>query len=107
MKIISLRSVGLGDSQVKITYMGDIGQASDPTPIPLVVKLGEKYSSEIKIVAIELLSGDYLPTMRNLSTYDGHTYYYKVTTSDGHVRVLPEQSYIAEWADDEGDQDDE
>lgn len=99
MKIISLQSIGLGRLNPEYRSM--------PVNEELFAKVGSPnpFIGSEKVVSIELATGDYVPTIRSLVTYDNHTYYYKVTTSDGHIRVLPEQSYIAEWAED-GDSDD-
>lgn len=96
MKIISLQSVGLGRLNPNYRAM--------PVNEELFVKVGNPnpfIGGSEKVVSIELVAGVRVPKIPSLVTYNNHTYYYKATTSDGHIRVLPEQSYIAEWTDDE------
>ncbi|WP_260361647.1 hypothetical protein [Leuconostoc pseudomesenteroides] len=92
MKIVSLQSVGLGAVFPSGSYEG-INE-------PYVLKVGEKLkdgrSEELDITVTEIGFGDIYDGMempRQDSTYF-------VYTSDGHIRVFPEDKYIAEWSDD-------
>ncbi|MGR8774218.1 hypothetical protein [Leuconostoc citreum] len=86
MKIVSLQSVGLG------TIFSGINE-------PYTIKVGENlydgrgYSLDVTVTKIEFgfeYQGTGLPAQPD-------TYF--VHTSDGHVRVLPEDKYIAEWSE--------
>ncbi|BAP85506.1 hypothetical protein LOOC260_109670 [Paucilactobacillus hokkaidonensis JCM 18461] len=94
MKIISLQSVGLGTANRELK--------TGAFPEELFVKVGSPnpFIGASRVVLIELIAGNEQPMQRcdEMSYYDQ---YYKVITSDGHIRVLPEQSYIAEWVDDD------
>lgn len=105
MKIISLQSVGLGDCEQD-------ANTGNMSPTPMVQMIGYPFElnpygpiddRNAKVVSIELVTGNGLP-MQFIGEGRWTSYsnlYYKVTTSDGHIRVLPEQSYIAEWVDDD------
>lgn len=94
MKIVSLQSVGLGDIEpgidgrvfAKPVYY-EVGE--------MVAKFGYRMTgNEPKVTKIEFgfdYQGTELPAQPD-------TYF--VHTSDGHVRVLPADKYIAEWSDD-------
>lgn len=101
MKIVSLQSAGLGDCDEAVEGVH---------PIPLIISIGHVFPfgfEGVPIKLIELVDGNYtginaLDAMK-YATKSMETLYYKVTTSDGHIRMLPEQSYIAEWAEAEDD----
>ncbi len=104
MKIISLQSVGLG------AYEQD-GITGNMSPTPMVKMIGFPFDTNPygptsedtpKVVSIELAIDSMLPRNTTDDGWIGYSdLYYKVTTSDGHIRLLPEQSYIAEWVDDD------
>ena len=88
MKIVSLQSIGLGDCD----------QVFDGVhPIPLIISVGHIFPfgfEKTPVTTIKLVEDcmvDHYPA--------NGSWYYKVTTSDGHVRMLPERSYIAECAE--------
>lgn len=90
MKIISLQSVGLGAVFPSASYEG-INE-------PYVLKVGEnlydgrEYSLDVTVTEIgfgDMYHGSELPKQED-------TYF--VYTSDGHIRVLPADKYIAEWS---------
>lgn len=93
MKIVSLQSVGIAN----LYPTGTTG--------PLIIHVGTNYahdSSEQDVTSIELI--DYAIT--NLGAYMGTEHgqrlmspHYEVKTADGHIRVLPLDYYIAEWAE--------
>ena len=92
MKIASLQSVGLGAVFPSGSYEG-INE-------PYVLEVGEKLKDgrgeelDITVTDITYLS-DYIT---NKEANDILPDYYKVHTSDGHIRVLPADKYIAEWS---------
>lgn len=93
MKIVSLQSVGLGAVYPVSSYDG-INE-------PYVLNVGEKLKDgrggklDVTVTEITHLS-DYLT---NKDANDIIPDYYKVHTSDGHIRVLPADKYIAEWGE--------
>ena len=93
MKIVSLQSVGLG------TYFS--GDEDVTTYSPTLYIVGDSVErigyfnngNEPKITKIEF--GDLYHGMEMPRQDD--TYF--VYTSDGHIRVLPADKYIAEWSE--------
>lgn len=90
MKIVSLQSVGLGNIGMEtservfakpIRY--EVGER--------VAKLGYLMSgNEPKVTEINYQQAD----------FDAYGFeIYTVNTSDGHIRVLPADKYIAEWSE--------
>lgn len=97
MKIVSLQSVGLGRINPKFTAM--------PVYEELFVAVDQEsplglYAEKKKVVSIDLVEGEDLPSSKCSDCYYGDTIYYRVTTDDKHVFVLPANKYIAEWVDD-------
>ncbi|MCT4412843.1 hypothetical protein [Leuconostoc pseudomesenteroides] len=100
MKIVSLQSVGLGTFYVERTI-------NEPVYVPHTFYLNgyiddlqgnfevDKDGNKITVTEITHLS-DYLT---NKEANDILPDYYKVHTSDGHIRVLPADKYIAEWSE--------
>lgn len=93
MKIISLQSVGLGDTTLgwnekvfaKPLYY-EVGEG--------VVKVGYLMSGkEPKVTAI------YVVNTSGRNEPHAIPQMYLVYTSDGHVRTLPADKYIAEWGE--------
>lgn len=90
MKIVSLQSVGLGDIEpgidgrvfAKPVYY-EVGE--------MVAKFGYRLTgNEPKVTEIHYQQGD----------FDAYGFeIYTVHTSDGHIRVLPADKYIAEWGE--------
>lgn len=90
MKIVSLQSVGLGDIEpgidgqifAKPVYY-EVGE--------MVAKFGYRMTgNEPKVTEINYQQGD----------FDAYGFeIYTVHTSDGHIRVLPADKYIAEWSE--------
>lgn len=95
MKIVSLQSVGLG-----AVFSGDNGATGFNQPYTITV--GENlydgfgYSLNVTVTEITHLS-EYLTTYKEENEILPD--YYKVHTSDGHIRVLPADKYIAEWSE--------
>ena len=99
MKIVSLQSVGLGTFYVERTINEPVyvphtfylnGYIDDLQGNFEVDKDGNKITvTEIKNIPYFGVSGDSIPA---LGTYEVHT-------SDGHIRVLPADKYIAEWSE--------
>ncbi|TDV88493.1 hypothetical protein C7818_11712 [Leuconostoc mesenteroides] len=99
MKIVSLQSVGLGTFYVERTI-------NEPVYVPYYVAVGAMVDDlrggyegviggdKITVTEITHLS-DYVT---NKEANDILPDYYKVHTSDGHIRVLPADKYIAEWS---------
>ncbi|MDN2450974.1 hypothetical protein [Leuconostoc sp. UCMA20149] len=93
MKIVSLQSVGLG------TYFS--GNEDETTYSPTLYIVGDGIErvgyfdngNEPKVTKIEF--GDLYHGMEMPRQDD--TYF--VYTSDGHIRVLPADKYIAEWSE--------
>ena len=96
MKIVSLQSVGLGTFYVERNI-------NEPVYVPYYICEGgmvddlqggyEGVIGEDKITVTEInyQQGD----------FDAYGFeIYTVHTSDGHIRVLPADKYIAEWSDD-------
>lgn len=86
MKIVSLQSVGLG-----AIFSG----VNEPYTIKVGKNLydGRGYSLDVTVTKIEFgfeYQGTGLPAQPD-------TYF--VYTSDGHIRVLPADKYIAEWSE--------
>ena len=94
MKIVSLQSVGLG----AVAFDG-VTWRNQPSTFtlgrPVLDPDGNGYEDNITVTEIAHLS-DYLT---NKEAYDILPDYYKVHTSDGHIRVLPADKYIAEWGE--------
>ena len=93
MKIVSLQSVGLGAVFPSGSYEG-INE-------PYVLKVGEKITDgrgeELGVIVTKITHlSDYIT---NKDANDIIPDYYKVHTSDGHIRVLPADKYIAEWSE--------
>ncbi|MGQ4573729.1 hypothetical protein ACUIJP_06560 [Leuconostoc pseudomesenteroides] len=93
MKIVSLQSVGLG-----AIFSGGNGTTGFNEPYTITVGEnlydGRGYSLDVTVTEIKNIpyfgmSGDSIPA---LGTYEVHT-------SDGHIRVLPADKYIAEWSE--------
>ena len=91
MKIVSLQSVGLG------TYFS--GNEDETTYSPTLYIVGDgierigyfNNGNEPKVTEINYQQGD----------FDAYGFeIYTVHTSDGHIRVLPADKYIAEWIND-------
>ena len=81
MKIVSLQSVGLG------------AIFSDGNNEPYNITVGENlydgrgYSLDVTVTEIN-----------HIKPYQSFEYY-EAKTSDGHIRVLPADKYIAEWSE--------
>ncbi|WP_273712419.1 hypothetical protein [Leuconostoc mesenteroides] len=98
MKIVSLQSVGLGTHYVERTI-------NAPVYVPYYIGVGGMvdnlrggYDGVIggdKITVTKIEFGQDYHGME-LPKQDG-TYF--VHTSDGHIRVLPADKYIAEWSE--------
>ncbi|WP_273706314.1 hypothetical protein [Leuconostoc mesenteroides] len=86
MKIVSLQSVGLG-----AIFSG--GNGATGFNEPYILKVGKKlkdgrgYSLDVTVTEIN-----------HIKPYQSFEYY-EVKTSDGHIRVLPAEKYIAEWSE--------
>lgn len=92
MKIVSLQSVGLG-----AIFSG--GNGTTGFNEPYTIEVGENlydgrgYSLDVTVTEIgfgDLYHGTEMPRQDD-------TYF--VYTSDGHIRVLPADKYIAEWSE--------
>jgi len=98
MKIMSLQSVGLGRINPRFTAM--------PVHEELFIAvdqespLGSYIKKRPKVISIDLVEGEDLPSSECSDFYYGDTIYYRVTTDDKHIFVLPLKQYIAEWVDD-------
>ncbi|WP_273948078.1 hypothetical protein [Leuconostoc mesenteroides] len=98
MKIVSLQSVGLGtfyveraiDAPVYVPYYIGVGAMVDDLRGGYEGLIGE---DKITVTKIEF-GGDYhgIELPKQEGTYFVHT-------SDGHIRVLPADKYIAEWSE--------
>lgn len=89
MNIVSLQSAGLG-----AIFSG--GNGATGFNEPYIITVGENlydsrgYSLDITVAEIHYQQGD----------FDGYGFeIYTVHTSDGHIRVLPADKYIAEWGE--------
>ncbi|CAK1227313.1 hypothetical protein R55227_BLOPHJLP_00251 [Fructobacillus tropaeoli] len=93
MKILSLQSVGLG----AVFPSGDFQGINEP----YVVKVGEKIKDgrgkELDITVTDIT--DSFVFIHGSTSSDKYRDYYKVETSDGHIRFLPKDKYIAEWGE--------
>lgn len=91
MKIVSLQSIGLGDYDPTIEGMLQ----------PLVIGINHNYPyGGRRVELIELVAGGHMGIAnREPATYFSEKRYFRVVTSDRHIRIFPEQSYIAEWAE--------
>lgn len=98
MKIISLQSVGIGDASFVVTNLN---------LAPMAIRDGDYYpGTNILVTLIELTWGAFEHITNNYECPLPDVACFKIVTADGHFRLLPEQSYIAEWVDDEdGDSD--
>lgn len=88
MKIVSLQSVGLGAAYTRRDGEQII------TPYGIYVGATLLYSagnySDVTVTEINYQQGD----------FDAYGFeIYTVHTSDGHIRVLPADKYIAEWSE--------
>ncbi|MDY5163309.1 hypothetical protein RQW99_01930 [Leuconostoc falkenbergense] len=89
MKIVSLQSVGLG-----AIFSGGNGTTGFNEPYLITVGEnlydGREYSLNVTVTEINYQQGD----------FDAYGFeIYTVHTSDGHIRVLPADKYIAEWSE--------
>lgn len=103
MKIVSLQSVGLGDSSTSSPVRGEYSPYLEVSP--LIIRVDAKCpcsSMWSKVVSIELdwSAGECLRSK------DGHRNgpgrfdpEYLVRTEDKHIFVFPAKSYIAEWVE--------
>ncbi|GIC69581.1 hypothetical protein [Fructobacillus tropaeoli] len=91
MKILSLQSVGLGAVFPSGEFLG-INE-------PFIFKVGEKLKDgrgkELDITVTDITDG----FISDLMARENYKEFYKVKTSDGHIRVLPKDKYIAEWGE--------
>ncbi|MCT3116122.1 hypothetical protein [Leuconostoc lactis] len=98
MKIVSLQSVGLGtfyvertsDQPVYVPYYIGVGSMVDDLRGGYEGVIGEDRITVTKIEFGWDYHGIELPKQEG-------TYF--VHTSDGHIRVLPADKYIAEWSE--------
>lgn len=81
MKIVSLQSVGLG----AIFSVGN----NEPYTITVGENLYDGRGYELDVIVNDI---------NHIKPYKSFEYY-EVKTSDGHVRVLPTDKYIAEWSE--------
>ncbi len=91
MKIVSLQSVGLGAIFSGGEHVNGFGFNE-----PYVLKVGKKIKDGrggelgVTVTEINYQQGD----------FDAYGFeIYTVHTSDGHIRVLPADKYIAEWSE--------
>ncbi|MDP0487165.1 hypothetical protein Q8A50_06255 [Leuconostoc mesenteroides] len=91
MKIVSLQSVGLGAIFSGGEHVNGFGFNE-----PYVLKVGEKVKDgrgeelDVTVIEIKYQQGD----------FDAYGFeIYTVHTSDGHIRVLPADKYIADWSE--------
>ena len=95
MKIVSLQSVGLGTFYVERAI-------NEPVYVPYYICVGGMVDDlqggyegvigkdKITVTEINYQQGD----------FDAYGFeIYTVHTSDGHIRVLPADKYIAEWSE--------
>lgn len=96
MKIVSLQSVELG-----AVFAGGDGSG---IPKPFVVKVGSElfngisdivYTDDKEVTVEKIEFGDMYHGIE--MPKQDNTYF--VYTSDGHIRVLPADKYIAEWSE--------
>lgn len=92
MKIVSLQSVGLGAAYTR----GDGEQIITPYGIYVGATFLYSAGNYSDATVTEIGFGDMYHGMEMPKQDD--TYF--VYTSDGHIRVLPADKYIAEWSDD-------
>lgn len=88
MKIVSLQSVGLGSVFPSVSY----GGINEPYVLKVSEKLKDGRSEELDITVTEInyQQGD----------FDAYGFeIYTVHTSDGHIRVLLADKYIADWSE--------
>ncbi|WP_010001118.1 hypothetical protein [Leuconostoc lactis] len=88
MKIVSLQSVGLGASYTR----GDGEQiiAPDEIYVGTTILSSSAILPGVTVTEINYQQGD----------FDAYGFeIYTVHTSDGHIRVLPADKYIAEWSE--------
>ncbi|MDV3545942.1 hypothetical protein [Leuconostoc falkenbergense] len=89
MKIVSLQSVGLGAAYTR----GDGERIIAPDEIYVGTTFLNSSGNSLGVTVTEInyQQGD----------FDAYGFeIYSVHTSDGHIRVLPADKYIAEWSDD-------
>lgn len=88
MKIVSLQSVGLGAIFSGGEHVNGFGFNE-----PYIITVGENlhdgrgYSLNVTVTEIN-----------HIKPYQSFEYY-EAKTSDGHIRVLPADKYIAEWSE--------
>ncbi|OQJ73349.1 hypothetical protein BMS77_02185 [Leuconostoc pseudomesenteroides] len=88
MKIVSLQSVGLGAAYTR----GDGEQIITPYGIYVGTTFLDSAGNylDVTVTEINYQQGD----------FDAYGFeIYTVHTSDGHIRVLPADKYIAEWSE--------
>jgi hypothetical protein len=93
MRIIGLRSVGLGDS----FQSGDTGNYC---PCELTIGVGYPMYGE----TYDMMTHERIHNGTDVVSIDldGANDCYKVTTVNKHIHIFPKQAYIAEWAPEEG-----
>lgn len=88
MKIVGLQSVGLGAVFPDVNY----GGINEPYALKVYEKLKNGRGEELDVTVTEI---NY-----QQSDFDMYGFQiYTVHTSDGHIRVLPADKYIAEWSE--------
>ncbi|MCI2152449.1 MAG: hypothetical protein LKK49_04165 [Leuconostoc mesenteroides] len=96
MKIVSLQSVGLGAIFSGGEHVNGFG-FNEPYVMAVGKRLKNGRGEQLDVTVTEITHlSDYLT---NKEVNDILPDYYKVHTSDGHIRVLPADKYIAEWSD--------
>lgn len=87
MKIVSLQSVGLGATYTR----GDYEQISAPYEIHVGTTFLNSAGNSLDVTVTEIVKQTFFDGLEFQS--------YLVITSDGHIRVLPADKYIAEWSE--------
>ena len=87
MKIVSLQSVGLGAVFPSGSYEG----INEPYVLKVHEKIKDGRGEESDVTVTEIVKQTFFDGLEFQS--------YLVITSDGHIRVLPADKYIAEWSE--------
>lgn len=93
MKILSLQSVGLGT----VVPGGEFLGVNEPFSFKVGEKIKDGSGYEFDITVTDIT--DSFGFLSDLMSEENYKDYYKVKTSDGHIRVLPKDKYIAEWSE--------
>lgn len=93
MKIVSLQSICLG------TYIEEPSSANGYYNSPYEVIVGQDLYDGFRVNTLKTVEKIEVGSILNDNDIPKQIGNYLVYTSDGHIRVFPSDSYIAEWSE--------